>query len=75
MTCHFVLLAEGPTGRIEVCRSCGCVAVHVGPMSMRISVSAFSDLTTTMQRADVALSTAHGVHGEVSFGEPPRGQA
>lgn len=75
MSCVFELLDEGPSGRIEVCRGCGCVAVHVGPMTMRLDRAHFAHFASTVRRAQQQLDRAVTAGVDVSYGETPRGQA
>jgi hypothetical protein len=54
--CAFELLDKTGSSEIEVCRRCGCVAIHVGPMTMRVDLASFEALTESMRRAGRALS-------------------
>lgn len=54
--CDFALLDKTASTEIEVCRQCGCVAIHVGPMTMRVDLASFDVLTQSMRRAAAALS-------------------
>ena len=54
--CDFELLDKTGSAEIEVCRRCGCVAVHVGPMTMRLDLASFDSLTDAMRRASRMLA-------------------
>ncbi len=79
MSCRFELLDEGVSGRIEICRGCGCIAIHVGPMSMRIDRTGFAHLAGTVRRAHVLLDRERDEDvsemRDPGYGEIPRGQA
>jgi len=62
--CDFELLDTSGSAEIEVCRRCGCVAIHVGPMTMRLDLAGFETLTMSMRRAAYLLS-------QESTGSPP----
>lgn len=77
MSCDFEVLAEGASCRIEMCRGCGCVAVHVGPMSMRLDRAGFAHLASTVRRAHAVLEREEGavLPAEPGYGDVTRGQA
>lgn len=54
--CNFEVLDKSGSSEIEVCRRCGCVAIHVGPMTMRLDLASFDALTMGMRRAAYLLS-------------------
>lgn len=63
---------------MEICRGCGCVAIHVGPMSMRIDQTGFAHLAGTIRRAHIALDRKEEDTSAVrdpGYGEVTRGQA
>lgn len=51
MTCRFIVLDESWAGRVERCAECGCVALHVGPMSIRLGSDAFLQVADMVSRA------------------------
>lgn len=77
MSCRFELLDESASARVEICRACGCIAIHVGPVSLRIDRTGFADLAATLRRAQVLLSRDDGssLGAEPGYGEITRGQA
>ena len=54
--CDFEVLDKTASSEIEVCRRCGCVAIHVGPVTMRVDLASFDILTESMRRAARTLS-------------------
>lgn len=54
--CTFEVLDKTGSSEIEICRRCGCVAIHVGPMTMRLDLASFDALTMGMRRAAYLLS-------------------
>lgn len=53
--CNRHLLARNHVAQIEECSDCGCISVHVGPVSLRLDAASFEALT-------VALVDAAGAH-------------
>jgi hypothetical protein len=53
--CVHDTLAAGPIGRVELCRGCGCVSLHVGPTTLRLEPQAFQQLVDTLRSASAAL--------------------
>lgn len=59
--CSFEILDKTGSSEIEICRRCGCVALHVGPMTMRLDLASFDALTMSMRRAAYVLSQESNV--------------
>lgn len=53
--CNRHLLAHNHVARVEECSDCGCISIHVGPISLRLDASSFEALT-------VALVEGAGAH-------------
>jgi hypothetical protein len=55
-SCRFTELASGPVARIEKCRCCGTLTVHLGAISFRVDAEVLGSLWTTMGEALVRTS-------------------
>ena len=55
-TCHPFPLASGPMARVERCRSCGVVTVHLGAVSFRLDPEALESVGRTLSDATAALA-------------------
>jgi hypothetical protein len=49
--CRMETLAKSATSHVQCCRHCGCIAMHVGPVTLRFDNSAASSLWNTLGRA------------------------
>jgi hypothetical protein len=54
-TCHHVTLAKNGVAHIQRCTECGCVSVHLGPVTVRLDAEALEALGTVVGEAQVEL--------------------
>jgi hypothetical protein len=72
--CHNVLIADGRIARVERCRDCRAVSVHLGVLTFRVDIEALVSLSATLAEAVRAL----GVTPVPIVGKPihrPRGMS
>jgi hypothetical protein len=63
--CHRTRLAESGVAAVDVC-SCGMLQLHLGPMTLRMTPEALSELLGTLGEA-VAQAAGRRVRGEASL--------
>lgn len=54
-TCSFERLATGPVAKVDRCRDCGCLSVHMGATTFRMDAGAMSALAATLGEALTAM--------------------
>jgi hypothetical protein len=53
--CRMITLARGPTSHVQRCVHCNCVALHVGPVTLRFDAGAAESLWNTLGQALMRL--------------------
>lgn len=49
--CRMETLAKSASTHVQRCRHCQCIAIHLGPVTLRFDASAASSLWNTLGRA------------------------
>lgn len=49
--CRMETLAKSGSAHVQRCRHCQCIAIHLGPVTLRLDQSAASSLWNTLGRA------------------------
>lgn len=50
-SCEQETLAKGPVAKVQRCKSCGLISLHLGPTTVRLEVGAARSLLQTLQDA------------------------
>lgn len=56
--CQHRALAENGLGRIEHCEHCGCVSIHLGPMTFRLNDVGLESLWALVGEAAASLAVS-----------------
>lgn len=74
--CDNETLASGPVAKIERCRGCGVVSIHIGPTTLRLDGDGLTSLWATIEEALTEIhSAAPGSLAQVWTGASTRGSA
>ncbi len=57
--CNRHLLAHNHVARVEACSDCGCISVHVGPITLRLDASSYEALTVALVEAAGVQRATH----------------
>jgi hypothetical protein len=49
--CRMETLARSATAHVQRCAHCNCIAIHIGPMTLRFDASAAESLWNTLGQA------------------------
>lgn len=60
-SCRNRTLAMSRHVKVEECESCGVIAIHVGPLSLRLDGAAAEDLARTVGEALTERAGAHAL--------------
>jgi hypothetical protein len=75
--CRMQTLAKSATTHVQHCVHCNCVAVHVGPVTLRFDAGAAESLWNTLGQAlvrlELELSSAEEPALSMSYGAKPHG--
>ena len=75
-SCSMQTLAKGSVGHIQGCAHCGCMALTVGPITLRFEAAAMESLWNTLGEALMARHARERAEGERSLmHRAPRGSA
>jgi hypothetical protein len=58
-SCKLETLARGPVAHVERCAHCGCLSMHLGPMTLRLDPVALRALSRTLSEAEAVLVADH----------------
>lgn len=53
--CEFYTLAQNPVAHVQRCDDCGCVAVHIGPFTVRLDDAGLEALWSVLGEAAAEL--------------------
>jgi len=75
--CRMQTLAKSATSHVQHCVHCNCVAVHVGPVTLRFDAGAAESLWNTLGQAlvrlELELSSAEETAMTMSYAAKPHG--
>lgn len=75
--CRMQTLAKSATTHVQHCVHCNCVAVHVGPVTLRFDAGAAESLWNTLGQAlvrlELELSSPEDSALTMSYGAKPHG--
>lgn len=73
--CRMHTLARSATSHVQRCVHCNCVAVHVGPVTLRFDAGAAESLWNTLGQALIRLEQELGEELAPTLGAKPHGTA
>lgn len=73
--CRMETLARSATAHVQRCVHCDCIAIHVGPVTLRFDASAASSLWNTLGQALTRLELRKHEQPHASFGHKEPGSA
>lgn len=58
--CRMETLARGATAHVQRCTHCDCIALHVGPLTLRFDAGAANSLWNTLGQALTRMELSAG---------------
>ena len=62
-TCHPVTVANNGSAHVQCCPHCGCISVHLGPISLRLEAEGLESLSSVLGEAATELRLRRGQWG------------
>ena len=73
--CRMQTLAKSATAHVQRCVHCNCIAIHVGPVTLRFDASAAESLWNTLGQGLTRLETQLASEPMRPMYKPPHGTA
>ena len=73
--CRMQTLAKSTTAHVQRCVHCNCIAIHVGPVTLRFDASAAESLWNTLGQGLTRLESQLSDEPMLAMYKPPHGTA